>query len=88
MQFLKNSLSNFHFRIILRKQEEKLIKAMHKNNTAVIQYPTQLNPIISKLHQLSMMHSPTTMMILLVDTLKSFISINSHIDSNQHLPSL
>ncbi|XP_065212665.1 VPS9 domain-containing protein 1-like [Planococcus citri] len=75
-------------RVILRKEEEKLLQAMQGNSALTMHYPTQLNPIIGKLHQLSMMHSPTTMLILLVDTLKSFISINSYMDPNQNLPSL
>lgn len=75
--------------MILYKEEEKLAKSMKTNDPInMMHYPPQLNPIINKLHQLSLMHSPTTMMVFLVDTLKSFIQLNSDSDPNQNLPSL
>lgn len=48
---------------------------MAENAQKMIQYPSSLNPIISKLHQLSLTHSPSTMMIFLVEILKSLIAV-------------
>lgn len=62
------------FRFVLSEQEEQLQNCMVKNMERSSQYPSNLNPIISRLHQLSFMHSPTAMMCFLVEVLRTFVN--------------
>lgn len=64
-------------RIVLKDQEEELTKCASEYTQTVASYLPSLNGVISKLHQLSLMHSPTAMMAFLVEVLRSFIDISN-----------
>lgn len=64
-------------RIVLKDQEEELTKCASEYTQRVTSYLPALNGIISKLHQLPVMHSPTAMMAFLVAVLRSFIDVSN-----------